>query len=637
MLRGIRTASANWFGRAVMGVVMGLLALSFAVWGINDIFRGFGRSTIAKVGHTEIPIELFRQTYDERLEQLGRQIGRPLTPEQAKAFGLDRQVLGELVAESALDQRAAQMRLGMSDATVVQHITADKAFQGPTGAFDRGRFEMLLRNVGYSEQRFVSEQRRLMLRREIVETLTANVPVPKAWLDAINEFQNQQRSIQYVAFGAAQAGDIPQPTPEQLSKFFDARKVLFRAPEYRKIVVVQATPAELAKWMEVPEDDIKKAFDERRSRYITPEKRHVEEIVFPTMAEADAAGAQLKGGLSFTALAAQRGLKEQDIDLGTVTKSDLVDPAVADAAFALKEGEVSDPIKGRFGNNIVTVTKIVPEEKKSLAEVTPQIRTDIAMERAKAEVAKLHDQVEDARAGGAALEEAAKQAKLPVVTYDAVDRSGRDASGKPIANLADANQVVSAAFASDVGVENDPIEADGGYIWYDVAAITPAHDRSLDEVKKDVEDLWRQDQIATRLQAKANDLLGKLKAGNPFDDLAKADGLTLNTADKLTRGKPTEQMTAPVINAVFRTAKDGFGSVAGGKAGDWIVFRVTDVTTPSLDANSPDAKRINETVLRQMDDDFFTQYVAWLENRLGTSINQDALAQALGNSAPETD
>ena len=77
MLRGIRTASSNWLGRIVMGVVLGLIAISFAVWGIGDIFRGFGRSTVAKVGSTEITIDQFRQIYNERLQQLSRQIGRP--------------------------------------------------------------------------------------------------------------------------------------------------------------------------------------------------------------------------------------------------------------------------------------------------------------------------------------------------------------------------------------------------------------------------------------------------------------------------------------------------------------------------------------------------------------------------------
>ena len=634
MLRGIRTASTNWLGRTIMGAVMGLLAASFAIWGINDIFKGFGRSTVAKVGGTEIPIEQFRRTYNDRLQQLSRQIGRPIAPEQAKALGIDRSVLLGMIADAGLDQRARQMRLALPDDEIVRRITEDPAFRSATGKFDRGRFEQFLRGVGLSEQRVIAEQRQLMLRRQIVESIDGNVPVPKAWLEVVNEFQNQERSIEYVTFGAAQAGDIPAPTAEELSKYFEARKILFRAPEYRKIEVVAVTPEELGRWMEISEADIKTAFDEHRSHYVTPERRHVEQIVFPTMPDAEAAEARIKDGLSFAALAAERGLKDTDIDLGTVTKAEIIDPAVANAAFALKDGEVSAPIQGRFGAVLATVLKIEPEEAKSLAEVTPQIREDIVTERAKAEVRSLHEKIEDERAGGATLAQAAEKLKLPVLTFD-VDRSGRDPGGK-VVNFPHAGSVVPAAFNSDVGVDNDPLEADGGYVWYNVAGITPSRDRTLDEVKDQVEARWRTDEIASRLKTKSADLLDKLKAGTPFDSVASAVGLKVQTADKLKRGKPGGGVSPAVVTAVFRTAKDAFGSAEGDQPTDWIVFRVTDITTPKFDAASADAKRIEDVLKRQESEEIFEQYMTWLRNDLGTSVNQAALTQALGNGAPDT-
>jgi peptidyl-prolyl cis-trans isomerase D len=620
-----------------MGVVMSLLAASFAVWGINDIFHGFGRSTLAKIGATEIPVELFRRTYNERMEQVGHQIGHPLTAQQANAIGLDRQVLGQMITEAGLDQRARQMRLGISDAEIVRRITSDPTFQTPTGKFDRGRFEMLLRNAGYSEQRFVAEQRRVTLRRQIIDSLSGDVQAPKAWLEAVNRFQNDERSIEYLALGPAQAGEIPQPTADELNKYFEARKILFRAPEYRKIVTAAATPAGLGKWMEISDEDVKRAFDEHRSRYVAPERRHVEQIVFPTMAEAEAAATRIKDGLSFAALAAERNLKDQDIDLGTVPKSEIIDPAVADAAFSVKEGEVSAPVEGRFGTVLVTALKIEPEEVKPLAQVAPQIRTDIAAERGKAEVQSLHEKMEDARAGGSTLEEAAAKVKLPVVTYNALDRSGREPSGKPVTDLPRAAEVVSAAFASDVGVDNDPIEADGGYVWFDVAGITPARERTLDEVKSQVEDRWREDEVAARLKAKAADLLDKLKNGSALDAVASANDLKVETADKLKREKATGAISAAALGAIFHTPKDSFGSAVGDKPGEWIVFRVTDVTNPKLDPNSADAKRIEQLVQRQLGDDLFGQYAAWLEVELGTTVNRAALAQAVGNGAPDTD
>jgi peptidyl-prolyl cis-trans isomerase D len=635
MLRGIRKASANWLGRTVMGAVMGLLVLSFAIWGINDIFRGFGRSTVAKIGSTEIPIEEFRRVYNERLQQLSHQVGQPVTPEQASAAGLDRQVLSEMVAEAGLDQRIRQLHLAIPDSEIVERITADPTFKSPTGSFDRLRFQQLIRSAGYTEQRFIAEQRKVALRREIVDSLTAALPVPKAWLSAINQFQNEERSIAYLQLGPAQAGDIPQPTADELNKYFEARKILFRAPEYRKVSTVQVTPADLGKWMDISEADIKAAYEEHHNRYVTPERRHVEQMVFPKIEDADTAAARLKDGLTFAALAGERGLKDQDIDLGTVPKSEIVDPAVADAAFSLKEGEVSAPIKGRFGTVIVTVIKIEPEQTKPLADVTAQIRNDIAAERAKSQVRALHDQIEDARAGGSTLEEAAKKANLQLVNYE-IDRSGRDPSGKPVSNLPHAADVIAAAFTSDVGVENDPVTADGGYVWYDVTTITPAHDRTLDEVKSEVEARWREDEIATRLKAKAADFLDKLKNGASLDDVAKAENLKVESADNLQRNKPAPGLSAKIVGSVFRTAKDAFGSAAGDQPTDWVVFRVTAVSAPKVDANLPEEKRIEETLQSQENNDILGQYVSWLQEELGLSVNQAALAQALGNAAPDT-
>ncbi len=631
MLRGIRKASENWLGRIVMAAVMFLLAGVFGLWGINDIFTGFGRSTLAKIGDTEIGIPEFQQVYRDRLNQMSRDFGKPISPREATALGLDRQVLGEMIAQSAMDQRARQIGLGIPDSEIARHITTDANLQTINGQFDRNKFQQILRNMGMTEQRFVTEQRQTALRRQIIDSMTGDLTPPKAWLDAINQFQNELRSVNYVVLGPEQAGDIPQPTDEELSKYFDERKIMFRAPEYRKIDVVAVTPAELAKWMEISDDDIKSTYQKEISRFTTPERRHIQQIIFPTMADAQTAADRIKSGTSFAAIAAERGLKEQDTDLGTVAKSTIVDPAEADAAFALKEGEVSAPVQGRFGAILVNVLKIEPQVTKSLADVSTQIRGDIALERAKAQVQDLHDKIEDDRAGGATLEQAAEKLKLPIVAVN-VDRSGHDPDGKPIANIPHAADIVNAGYASDVGVDNDPIDADGGYIWYAVTDIAKAHDRSLDEVKAQVTQRWRDDEIAARLKAKAEEILGKLKGGEAFDAVAAANKLKIETATDLKRGGSSGAITPRMTEAIFSTAKDAYGNSVGDVPTQWVVFRVTDIKTPKLDPNSADAKSVAQTVQRQMADDVIGQYMAWLEPYLGVNINAAALAQAMGNS-----
>jgi peptidyl-prolyl cis-trans isomerase D len=636
MLRGIRKASENWIGRVVMGAVMMVLVGSFAIWGINDIFRGFGQSTLAKVGAVEIPLVQFRQAYQERLQQISRDLGHALPPDQANMLGLTRQVLGEMIAKSALDQRAKQMRLGIPDTEIARHITSDPNLQTVNGQFDSARFKVTLQNMGYTEQRFIAEQRQNIVRRQIVDAVSGAITPPKAWLDAINQLQNQRRSIEYIALGPAQAGEVPQPTPEQLGQYYEDHKVPFRAPEYRKLDAIAVTPAELAKWMEISDDEISKAYTARRASFTSPERRHIEQIVFPNMTEAQAGADRLKSGTAFAALAAERGLKEQDIDLGTVTKSGIVDPVVADLAFSLKEGEVSAPVQGQFGAVIVTALKIEPEVTKSLAEVATQLRNAIAFDRAKTQVQDIHDRIEDERAGGSSLVEVAAKEKLPIVTVD-IDRAGRDPDGKPSITLPRGVQVVEAAFATEVGVDNDPIEADGGYVWYDVAAITPSHDRSFDDVKADVEQRWRNDEIASLVKNKAIDLLDKLKGGTTIEALAASNSLKLETAADLKRGGTSPVIAARMTDAIFHTAKDGFGVARSDDPKQWIVFRVTDISTPTIDANSPEAKKNATTLQNQMSDDVLGQFVARVETDLGTNINAAALADAMSNGSGAPD
>src|SRR5262249_20636198 len=235
MLRGIRKASSNWLGKAVMAVVMGVLIVSFGVGGTDTIFKEFGQQKLATLGKTEISIEASRQIYNDRLQQLSRQFGRPLTQEQARLFGLDRQVLQQTIAEAALDEEARRMGLGVSDAETLRVIHNDPNFKGLNGQFEPARFAAVIRQAGYTEQRYIAGRRRVWLRRQITGTISAGIEPPKLMLDAMVRFQNEQRSIDYIRLEAAQAGAIDPPSPETLAAYFEDHKVQFRAPEYRKV------------------------------------------------------------------------------------------------------------------------------------------------------------------------------------------------------------------------------------------------------------------------------------------------------------------------------------------------------------------------------------------------------------------
>lgn len=616
-----------------MGVVLGLIAISFAVWGIGDIFKGFGRSSLARIGGTEISIENFRQLYSERLQRLGQQLGRPITLDQARQMGIDQQLVGQIIGEMAIDERAKALRLSISDAEMARWITSNPDFAGPTGQFDRSLFEIRLRNNQTTERRFVDEQRRLLLRRQLAGTVLTGTQLPKAAMEAAERYRNEQRSIEYVLLERAQAGEIPDPTPEQLAKYFEERKALFRAPEYRKIVVLPLLPGEQAMWTTISDDDVKKAYEARRARYLTPERRALQQIVFTDPKEAQAAADRIAKGESFLDIAKERKLTEKEIDLGTLTKAAIIDQAVANAAFALKENEVSAPVKGRFGTVLVRVLKIEPEQVRPFAEVREELRKELANERARAEILPLYDKIEDERSLGRPLAEAAANLKLAVRTVE-VNRQGVSPSGEPASGLPDAQRLLNAAFGTEVGVENDPLQVQGGYVWYEVAGITPERERTLDEVKPELETRWRNDQVANLLRAKAAEMLDKLKAGTPFAEVAKAAGLKVASQADIKRGNAVAPLSGRTIDAIFRTAKDGYGTAEAAAPGEQMVFRVTNIAMPEIDAKSEETTKIRDALNRGFTEDVFGGYLGYLQRQVGVTINENALKQIVSGQNP---
>jgi peptidyl-prolyl cis-trans isomerase D len=635
MLRGIHKASSNWLGRIVMGVLLGLIAISFGIWGIGDIFRGFGQSTVAKVGGTEIRVEQFRQLYQDRLQQLSRQTGRPVTQEQARMIGLDRQILAQVITETVLDERARALKLGVSEQEVARRVMEDPTFKGLTGQFDRSRFEYLIRQIGYTEQRFLAEQRRTLLRQQLVQTVSGTFDAPKTAIDSLNRYQNEQRTIDLVRLGPDQAGEIADPTPEVLAKYFEDRKVLFRSPEYRKVLVLTLTPAQVAAALEISDADLKKAYEERKNRFETPERRQLRQIVFPNVEEAKAAADKIAQGTTFEALATERGLKDTDTDLGTLTKSAMVDRAVADAAFALKEGETSSPIEGRFGVVLVKAEKVEPPSIKKFEEVTDELRRELVADRSQNELLTLHDKVEDERLGGMPLADIAKKVNLQTRVIEAVDRSGRDLAGNPVADLPQGVDLIGGAFRATKGAENDPLNLpqNGGYVWFEVIDTTPARDRTFDEVKDQLVTRWRDDQIATRLKAQADELLEKIKAGTSFHEAVAAANLKVEWLPGLKRSAPPQGVPARAMEVIFTTPKEMAATTEGPSPTERLLFRVSEITVPALDAQSADAKRMQDELRRAMSEDLLSQYVSRLETDVGVTINQAALNQITGASA----
>ena len=455
------------------------------------------------------------------------------------------------------------MGLSLSPDTVGRLIRTDPNLHGPTGHFDRTYFTQIAQTQGLTESDLVLLLKADYIRNQLDQGLAGDVTVPGTIIQAVAEYRDDTRALSYVVLTAPAASDIADPSDTDLTTYFDAHKDDYKAPEYRAISYFVLSPAAIAKPQDVTDAEAQKLYDTEKSRFVTPGTRHVEQIVFKDKAEAEAAAKELADGKTFDDLIAERNLKTSDVNLGQVTKDKIVDPAVADAAFGMADAGVSGIIDGKFGPVILRVSNIVPDQVKTFAEVKDQLKMEIATKAAINEVDTIRNAIEDARAGGAKLEEVAQQNGLKIVTVPEVDASGNGPDGKPIADLPPL--LVSSAFASDVGMENNPIETvRNTFVWYDVTQVMPAHERPLAEVRDKVVAAWKDVERQKKVADEADALKAKLDTAGDFAKVAADAGLTVKTADKLTRGsKPTDDLSAAAITAAFAGPK-GYVAVADG-------------------------------------------------------------------------
>ena len=631
MLDALRRGSTGMVAKALFAI----LVISFAIWGIGPVFRNFGRGALAKVGPHEIRVEDFQRSLQNELRAISRQTGRHITPEQARAAGIDQRVLAQLMAWAAVETHADQLDLALSDKALINGLKDDPAFKDPNGNFSRIAFENVLQNMGLSERGFLALRRRDELREQVTGALINGVAIPNSLVDLVNSWRNEKRVAQFFVIDADKAVKVPEPDDAKLRETYEANKGEFTSPEYRKLGVLVLSVDDLKTKMDVTDAEIATKYEESKDAYNTPERRRLQQLAFKDKAAADAAKAALAGGKSFGDLAKELGAKDFDIDLGLVSKDRLIDPKIGDVAFSLPKDGISDPIEGRFATVLVRVSAIEPAVIRTLADVKDQVRDAIAKSKAQGQVQSLIDQVEDGRSAGKPLKDAAEQLKLQYLEVPSTDRSNKTPEGAPAVGLPDAQAIVKAGFDSQVGLQNEAVELhDGGFAWVDVLGVTEKKQKPFDEVKEQVKALTiakERERLIGELAAK---LVEKADGGADFAALAtEAGGAKVETTPPFTRTTEPQGMPKDAVARAFTLAK---GKAASSPTNDTrIVYQVTEIT-PAPEPTKEQRDTIAKQLKNELTDEVLSQYVVALEDRLGAHVNPEEFKRATG-SGTETE
>ncbi len=626
MLTSMREKS----GGIVAKIFIGLLAFSFAIWGVSDILRVKPEDTLISAGETTISVETYTNRFRNAVQQLSRASGRTMTQEEARQMGIDRQVLLQLMREAVLKEEARRLGLSLSDTFVAERIKRMPQFAGPDGRFDPQRLRQALFAAGLTEERFLVEERGLLLGNGVMQAVVADMQAPRTLVQQVYAWRNQGRDAAYVEIVADEA-KLPQPDEATLKKFYEENIRQFTAPERRIISVLALTPDAVLDQVQVSEEDVKRLFEARRRQLEVPERRVIEQLRFDSEEQARAALQALNSGeKTWQALLEERKLKPEDVRLGPYDRKQFPDAALADAVFAGKQDAVVGPVATPLGVFIARVVEVQPGREVSFEDARQQMERELKLERARDIIAELYDKVEEARASGQTLADAAASLNLKLVRTPPVALDGSGEDGRPVA-VPGGERVLGEAFRSQPGADNDVVElGEDGFAWFDVEKIIPSGPIPFDKAREKVLAAWKAQALMAELRRRAEVLKKKAEGGTPLEEIAAELGGAVKRIENVKRIDARPDFPPVAVQALF-SVRPGALAVAiapdGRKA--WLM-RVSERPLAQLDENSDEAKALKTVLAQGIAQDTSAQFVAALQQALDVKINMRLWRQASG-------
>lgn len=626
MLDAMRRGVTNIFTK----LLLGLLVIAFAVWGIGDVVRRTSQPTLATVGKTEITADEYRQAYQDEMQTIARRLGRRPRPEEAKLAGIEVRALARLIGLAAIDLHAQNLHVTVSGGIIANIIKADPAFADVTGQFSRTKFRQLIGQQGYrTEDQYIQARRRDILREQMTETLGADLTPQKALVEIVHGFREETRIVELVVPDFEKLIKIAEPEESKLREFYDANKGEYIALELRKANLLLLSRDEALTRVSVTDDEIKTAYESAKESYNVPEKRRVSQLTFPDKAAAEKAYTALAKAPKFEEAAAKLGFTAADTELGLLTRAEMIDAKIATAAFAAKKGELTQPVEGQFSVVLLRIAEIEGGKQRTLDDVKTEIKDRIASDRVGQQLQALFEKGEAERSKGKPLKEIAEQLKVPFREIAGVNRLTKTSEGKAAIEHADAGRIVEVLFEATAGVETDVIElTDGGYAWFDLLGIVPERVKPFDEVKAAVRTDFMEAERRKAIASLATKQIGRLKGGEGLDAIAKELKAKVERTAPVKRSATTPGLTASALKQVFTLPKGGVGSepTADGKSRS--IFRV--VESFAAPAPTPEQLAALRTELgNQLRIDVLEQYVTGLRTRYGYTVNEKVLRQAL--------
>jgi peptidyl-prolyl cis-trans isomerase D len=599
-------------GKMVIWALMGLLILGLGGFGITGL-SGTIRS-VGSVGTQDISVDDYARALQEDIRAIEAQTKQPFSFAQAREFGVDRAALGRLVGQAALDHETDAAGLSIGDENLARELTAISAFKGIDGKFDREAYRFTLDQNGWSEAEFETRVRADAARSLMQAAIASGIEMPKGYTDAVVNYAAARRAFEYTRLTPDNLPEVlPEATEADLTAYFDAHQDLFKAPAMRRFTYVWLTPDMILDQVEVDEAALRALYDDRKDEFMKPERRLVERLAFATAGEAEAEKVRIETNeTTFDEVVTARGLTLDDVDLGDIDRPAL--GAAADAVFNADAGQVVGPFDTAIGPALFRMNGVLSEETVTFEEALPDLRAELAMDRARRQIEGDIQTIDDMLAGGATLEEIAAETDLKLATIDWHEDQSEAIAGYPAFN--DAARDAEAGDYPKVVVLDD-----GGIFALRLEEEIAERPYALDEVKERVQALWEADRTETALRTYAETLVPRLLEGATFEMM----GLTTNVEPGATRAASMLGTPPDFMTRVFAMTPNEVSVVTAFGAA-WIV-RMNAALPP--DEANPQVAALRATVSGQasggLQQDIYGAFAVDIQRRAGVSLDQAAI------------
>ena len=618
-----------------------ILAASFALWGVGDIFSSSNNSSVATIGELDVTADNFVKTYQKIISDLNNNTNGQITEEIAKSLGVPRQTLGQLINEKLIDIEVNKAKINLPDNYLRKIIFSSDVFKDQFGSFSKQQFEYVIRQLGMDESTYFNEIRKAVLREQITAPFNNGNDLSPVFNNVYYDLRNETRNIKVVNFNASNFPIKEIPSDADIEKKLKNDSSLYQKPEYRSFSFISIKPDDLIDQIILTEEEMQSEYNNYPEKYNVAEKREVFLANFKDEKDAQEIVDKIKSNNSEISITQtfskiikdNTELDPNTLNLGLIEYKDFPSE-VSDSIFKADPNKLIGPEETAFGWRLFIVSKIEPAISNSFQEVKTKIEKDLKVNIALDKMYELGNTFYDEIAAGNQIHQAATAIGAKIEEFSFVDVNGLNMEGNINNNLPPYPNLLETVFSYNINDPSELISTLGNTMYaIQVNEIEEQRTMNINEARSKIIEDINLDKSMNFALNNAKDFLSEVNNYN-FDEIAKKYNLIVLEANNISKdGSGAEGiLDRESLQEAFKINKDEISNPIKYNDKSYLVINVSDII-PVAERDIDQLQKINTEISQSISRDIEQLFINHLTNNQKIKINESLLNSLFQNDS----